>query len=152
MELLPKEAKKMVSTNTIGENSGNYIGGLTGSASDIAKIFSMLANDGVYGNNRILSADSVKELEKQYFTAKENGGKFRQCLVLRYGKKFYGTKGIYYHTGNAYGIVSLASYDPITRNTVVVMTSGAKQKRDENGIYKICAEITESVYKNIDKL
>ena len=112
----------------------------------------MLANDGVYGNNRILSKDSVKELEKQYFTAKENGGKFRQCLALRYGKKFYGTKGIYYHTGNAYGIVSLASYDPVTKNTVVVMTSGAKQTRDKNGIYKICAEITEAVYKNIDRL
>lgn len=152
VELLPKEAEKMVSTNTIGENSGNYIGGLTGSASDIAKIFSMLANDGVYGNNRIISADSVKELEKQYFTAKEYGGKFRQCLVLRYGKNFYGTKGIYYHTGNAYGIVSLASYDPITKNTVVVMTSGAKQTRDGNGVYKICAEITEAVYKNIDRL
>ena len=152
VELLPKEAKKMVSTDTIGENSGNYIGGLTGSAKDIARIFSMLANDGVFGNNRILSADSVKELEKQYFTAKENGGKFRQCLALRYGKKFYGTKGIYYHTGNAYGIVSLASYDPVTRNTVVVMTSGAKQTRDSNGIYKICAEITEAAYKNIDKL
>ncbi len=152
VELLPKEAKKMVSTDTIGENLGNYIGGLTGSAKDIAKIFSMLANDGVYGNNRILSKDSVKELEKQYFTAKENGGKFRQCLALRYGKKFYGTKGIYYHTGNAYGIVSLASYDPVTKNTVVVMTSGAKQTRDKNGIYKICAEITEAVYKNIDRL
>ncbi|MGN0578036.1 MAG: serine hydrolase, partial [Ruminiclostridium sp.] len=152
VELLPKEAKKMVSTDTIGEHASNYIGGLTGCAKDIAKIFSMLANDGVYENNRIISANAVKELEKQYVTARENGGKFKQCLALRYGKKFYSTKGIYYHTGNAYGIVSLASYDPVTKNTVVVMTSGAKQTRDSNGIYKICAEITESVYKNIDRL
>ena len=56
------------------------------------------------------------------------------------------------NTGNAYGIVSLASYDPVTKNTVVVMTSGAKQSRDKRGIYKICGEITKSVYKNIDEL
>lgn len=152
VELRPETAKKMVSTGNIGDHSGNYIGGLTGSASDIAKMFSMLANDGVYGGNRILSEKSVEALEKKYFTAKENGGKFKQCLTLRYGSNFYSTKGIYYHTGNAYGIVSLASYDPVTKNTVVVMTSGAKQYRDSKGIYKICGEITRAAYKNIDNL
>lgn len=152
IELLPETAKKMVFTGNMGDHPGNYIGGLTGSASDIAKIFSMLANDGVYGNNRVISEQAVKTLERKYFTAKENGGKFRQCLALRYYNKLYGTKGLYYHTGNAYGIVSLASYDPVTKNTVVVMTSGAKQSRDKYGIYKICGEITKSVYKNIDKL
>ena len=152
VELVPETAKKMVFTGNIGTHPGNYIGGLTGSASDIAKMFWMLANDGVYGNDRILSEESVKALERKYFTAKENGGKFRQCLALRYYKKLYGTEGLYYHTGNAYGIVSLASYDPVTKNTVVVMTSGAKQSRDKRGIYKICSEITKAVYKNIDEL
>ena len=152
VELLPETAEKMVFTGNIGDHAGNYIGGLTGSASDIAKMFSMLANDGVYGDNRILSEESVEALEKKYFTAKENGGKFKQCLALRYYNNLYGTDGLYYHTGNAYGIVSLASYDPVTKNTVVVMTSGAKQSRDKRGIYKICGEITKSVYKNIDEL
>lgn len=152
IELVPETAKKMVFTGNIGEHAGNYIGGLTGSASDIAKMFCMLANDGVYGDNRILSEETVEALEKKRFTAKENGGKFKQCLALRYYNNLYGTDGLYYHTGNAYGIVSLASYDPVTKNTVVVMTSGAKQSRDKRGIYKICGEITKSVYKNIDKL
>lgn len=152
VELLPETAEKMVFTGNIGDHSGNYIGGLTGSASDIAKIFSMLANDGVFGNTRILSEESVETLEKKYFTAKEYGGKFKQCLALRYYSDLYGTDGLYYHTGNAYGIVSLASYDPVTKNTVVVMTSGAKQSRDKRGIYKICGEITKEVYKNIDNL
>lgn len=152
VELVPETAEKMVFTGNIGDHPVNYIGGLTGSASDIAKMFSMLANDGVYGDNRILSEESVEALEKKYFTAKENGGKFKQCLALRYYKKLYGTDGLYYHTGNAYGIVSLASYDPVTKNTVVVMTSGAKQSRDKRGIYKICGEITKAVYKNIDNL
>lgn len=152
VELLPETAKKMVFTGNIGDHPGNYIGGLTGSASDIAKIFSMLANDGVYGKERIISEKSVEALERRYFNAKEYGGKFRQCLALRYYKNLYGTDGLYYHTGNAYGIVSLASYDPVTKNTVVVMTSGAKQSRDEHGIYKICSEITNEVYKNIENL
>lgn len=152
VELRPEIAKKMVFTGSIGDHSGNYIGGLTGSASDIARMFSMLANDGVYCDNRILSEEAVETLEKKHFTASEHGGKFKQCLTLRYGKNFYGTKGLYYHTGNAYGIVSLASYDPITKNTVVVMTSGAKQFRDKKGIYKICGEITRAAYKNIDRL
>ncbi len=152
VELLPETARKMIFTGNIGDHPGNYIGGLTGSASDIAKMFSMLANDGVYGNNRILSEESVKALERQYFTAKEYGGKFRQCLALRYYKNLYSTDGLYYHTGNAYGIVSFASYDPVTKNTVVVMTSGAKQSRDKYGIYKICSEIAKTVYKNIDEL
>lgn len=152
VELLPETAENMVFTGNIGDHSGNYIGGLTGSASDIVKIFSMLANDGVFGDNRVLSEKSVEALEKKYFTAKEHGGKFRQCLALRYRNKLYGTDGLYYHTGNAYGIVSLASYDPVTGNAVVVMTSGAKQSRDKQGIYKICGEITKAVYKNIDEL
>ena len=152
VELLPETAEKMVFTGNIGDHAGNYIGGLTGSASDIAKMFFMLANDGVFGNNRILSEEAVKILERKYITAKESGVKFRQCLALRYYSKLYGTDGLYYHTGNAYGIVSLASYDPVTKNTVVVMTSGAKQSRDKRGIYKICGEITKSVYKNIDEL
>jgi len=119
VELLPETAEKMVYTGKIGDHAGNYIGGLTGSASDIAKMFSMLANDGVYENNRILSEKSVEALEKKYFTAKEHGGKFKQCLALRYYKKLYGTDGLYYHTGNAYGIVSLASFNTSSSSSPV---------------------------------
>ncbi len=151
VELTVSEAKYIVPDGDIGNNAGNYIGGLTGSARDIAKMYYMLANDGKFKGKQILAPESVELLEKKYFKATENGGTFRQCLAFRYGKDFYGTKGIYYHTGNAYGVIALASYDPLTKNVVVVMTTGASHARDENGVYKICSGITEQVYTNIEK-
>lgn len=152
VELLPNEAKYIVPDGVVGNNTGNYIGGMTGSARDVAKMYYMLANDGRFKGQQILEPESVELLEKRYFTAEEYGGKFRQCLILRYGKKRYGTSGVYYHTGNAYGVIALASYDPETKNTVVVFTTGASHERDENGVYKICSDISDSVYRNIDSI
>ncbi len=152
LEMTAVEAQYVVPDGKIGSNAGNYIGGLTGSARDIAKMYYMLANDGKYGSVQILAPETVKFLETRYFTAEENGGKFRQCFGFRYGKDFYGTSGIYYHTGNAYGVIALASYDPKTKNVVVVITTGASHERDDNGIYKICAGITEEIYTKINKI
>lgn len=152
VELTPGEAKYIVPDGIVGNNAGNYVGGLTGSAKDVAKMFYMLANDGKFKNEQILSPESVEMLEKRYFTATEYGGKFKQCLALRYGKNRYGTSGVYYHTGNAYGVIALASYDPLTKNTVVVFTTGASHERDDDGVYKVCSTISESVYRNIDAI
>ena len=152
VELLPGEAKYVVPDGIVGNNSGNYVGGLTGSARDVAKMFFMLANDGSFKGEQILAPESVEALEKRYFTAEEYGGKFKQALALRYGKKRYGTSGVYYHTGNAYGVIALASYDPQTKNTVVVLTTGASHTRDEDGVYKVCSSIADSVYRNLDKV
>ncbi|MBP5605910.1 MAG: serine hydrolase [Ruminiclostridium sp.] len=152
VELLPSEAKLVIPDNIVGNNSSNYVGGLTGSARDVAKMFYMLANDGKFKNEQILSAESVEALEHRYFTAEEYGGKFRQCIALRYGKNRYGTSGVYYHTGNAYGVIALAAYDPETKNTVVVLTTGASHERDDDGIYKVCSSIADSVFRNIDNI
>jgi len=144
--MLSGEAKTVVPSGNIGEGTANYANGLTGSAKDIAKLFSMLANDGVYGGKRVLSKDSVAAMEKKFFTETENGAQFRQCVGLRYGKGFYGTKGIYYQLGSANGVLSFASYDPDTKNTVVVTVSGAEKKYDKYGIYQACGEIAAEVY------
>ena len=152
VELLPSEAKYILPDGEPGNNAGNYIGGMTGSARDVAKMFYMLANDGKFKKQQILSPESVEKMEKRYFTAAENGGKFKQALILRYGADRYGTNGVYYHTGNAYGVIALASYDPETKNTVVVLTTGASHERDDDGVYKVCSEIADAVYRNIDKI
>ena len=152
VELLPGEAKYVLPDGVVGNNSGNYVGGLTGSARDVAKMFFMLANDGKFKSEQILSPESVEILEKRYFTATEYGGKFKQCIALRYGKERYGTPGVYYHTGNAYGVIALASYDPETKNTVVVLTTGASHSRDDDGVYSVCSTIADSVYRNIDNI
>lgn len=152
VELTPVEATYVLPDGIPGNNSGNYVGGLTGSARDVAKMFYMLANDGMFKNEQILAPGSVEMIEKRYFNTTEYGGKFRQCIALRYGSDRYGTSGVYYHTGNAYGVIALASYDPVTKNTVVVLTTGASHDRDDDGVYAVCSTIADSVYRNIDKI
>ena len=152
VELTVNEAKRVKCDNEIGVNASNYVGGLTGSARDIAKMFYMLANDGKFKGKQVLSSASVEKMEKKYFKAAEGGGEFRQCFALRYQSNICGTSGLYYHTGNAYGVIAFASYDPASKNTVVVITTGASHERDDNGIYKVCTDIAASVYTNLDKI
>lgn len=139
----------MTASDIIGANTQYFAGGLTISASDLAKLIAVLINDGTYNNVRILSKESVKLMETAQFTKTENGGTFQQCLPLRHMSNVYGQDEIYYHTGNAYGVLSLASYNPNTKDGVIVITTGASAIRDSNGIYAVCTEITEYLYKNV---
>lgn len=145
-------ARGILPSDIPGNNSWEYMSGLTMTARDLAKLFSMLANDGEYKGTRVLSPESVEAMEKKYFTASENGGKFKQCLALRYRKNLYNASELYYHTGNAYGVLALASYNPETRDTVVVISIGGSSVRDEQGIYRICSSITSKIYGCIEEL
>jgi len=146
------EAKAITDAKKPGNNVSIHAGSLTASAKDIAKLFYILSNDGEYGGKRILSEESVSAMEEHLFRTSENGGKFTQCVALRYVKKRYGANELYYHTGNAYGAISMASYNPETGDVVVVMTTGANPKRDKFGVYEICSKITRKMYNNIEKL
>lgn len=146
VELLKSEAKKILPSGVAGADQSDLVSGLTGSAMDIAKLYSMLANDGKYGGEQVLKASSVTAMEKKYFTEKENGTEFRQCTGMRYQAKMYGTSGLYYQSGEKNGVLTFASYDPKTKNTVVVMASGASQKYDKSGIYKVCGDIASRIY------
>lgn len=146
---------KYTGNTSPGSNSSAFAGGLTGSAKDIAKLFAMLANDGTYNGVRILSPESVAAMETRLFTKTENNGSFYQCMPLRYKAGLYGESGLYYHTGNAYGVLALASYNPDTRDGVVVVTTGMSDtnavpacSRDAQGIYEICGKLTEYTYKD----
>ncbi len=152
VERTVSEAKSIVGSGIPGNNTSIHAGSLTASAKDIAKLFYVLANDGSYGGEQLLSEASVKRMEKKYFKTTENGGKFTQCTALRYVKNRYGAEKLFYHTGNAYGAISMASYNPETGDVVVVMTTGANPTRDKYGVYEICSKITRTMYKNIDKL
>ena len=57
-----------------------------------------------------------------------------------------GRDNIYYHTGSAYGVFSLLSYDPDTGDGVVVLTIGAPRRVNERGLYALCAELSERLY------
>jgi len=136
----------LTGSNTPGYNAAYYAGGFTSSAADYAKLLAVLINDGVYDGVRYISAGSVAEMEKAMFTATENGGSFSQCLALRYKGGLYGRSGIYYHTGNAYGVLAQASYDGQTGDGVVVLTTGCNQGRDAQGIYSVCSILSKYFY------
>ena len=149
-------SKNYVGSTTPGNNTSSFAGGLTCSAKDVAKIMAMLANDGTYNDVQILTPASVAAIESKLFTATENGASFSQCIPLRYKANLYGESGLYYHTGNAYGVLAFASYNPESRNGVVVITTGMADSstvpacgRDSQGIYRICGQIAEQMYRMI---
>ncbi len=142
-------AKKYKGSSNPGANAKVYAGGLTTSAQDLAKFVAMLANDGTYNEVQILTPESVEIIEKKMFKKSQYGGSFYQCMPLRYKANLYGESELYYHTGNAYGVLSLMSYNPTTGDGVVVITTGAKATRDSQGVYAVCSTISKYMYKNI---
>ena len=132
----------------VGANSQFFAGGLTISAKDLAKLTAILANDGVYDGVRYLSEESVRLMETPVCTAESRGHDFEQCIPLRYQTDIYGQNRMYYHLGIAYGTLSIISYNPDTRDGVVVISTGASQVHDDRGIFKICSEIIDYIYNS----
>ncbi len=152
VERTEAEGREIVGTQEVGRNTSMFSGSLTISAKDTAKLFYLLANNGKYDGERILSSKSVKAMEEQQFRTSEYGGKFYQCVPLRYVKDRYGASKLLYHTGNAYGVIAMASYNPETKDTVVVLTVGAKPTRDKYGVYEVCSSLSKLLYRNMEKL
>lgn len=128
-----------------GTDGITFAGGLTISAYDLGKIVALLANDGVYDGGQYIPTEVVSALESH-----QNGviaGGFYQGQPLRYRNWAYAQSQLYYHTGSAYGVYNLISYNPITKSSVVVLTSGASATKDAYGIYAVCGEISRMLYE-----
>ena len=138
------KSKALHAPTTPGESGSYFAGGLTASAYDVAKLIAMLANDGMYEGVQLMQPESVSEMESRIETPVPGGS--YQALPMRYWPELYGREGIYFHTGSAYGVFNAATYDPATRDGVVVLTSGASGAKDEYGIYKVCAQINSYIY------
>ena len=132
----------------IGRSSAFFAGGLTISAKDLARLTAILANDGSYEGVRYLSEESVKLMETPCLTAVSRGHEFEQCMPLRYQTDIYGQSRLYYHLGIAYGTLSLISYNPDTRDGVVIITTGANESHDDRGIFNICGKIADYIYNS----
>ena len=132
----------------IGRSSAFFAGGLTISAKDLAKLTAILANDGTYEGVRYLSEESVQIMETPCLTAVSRGHEFEQCIPLRYQTEIYGQSRLYYHLGIAYGTLSLISYNPDTRDGVVIISTGANESHDDRGIFKICGDIADYIYNS----
>jgi len=136
------EQKRTLGSTYPGERGEEFPGGLTISAYDLAKLVAVLANDGVYSGISVLTPESVSLME----TSQGRSGGFDQCLPLWRRTNLYGEEELFYHTGSNFGVYSLMSYNPVRGVGVVVLTTGADGKRDADGIYAICGEISEHIY------
>jgi hypothetical protein len=117
------------------------------SAVDLGKMTALLANDGRYEGLQLLKASTVELMEQRCASPLPDGT--WQALGLRSQDSLYGRNTLYYHTGSAYGVFNCMSYDPETRDGVVVLTSGASGVKDERGIYAVCGEISRYIYNVI---
>lgn len=128
-----------------GQTGGAFAGGLTASAKDLAKAAALLANDGYYEGLRLMEAESIELMETRNETQLPDGT--YQALPLRSQDGIFGRDRIYYHTGSAYGVYNLFSYDPVAGDGVVVLTVGANGAKDSRGIYAVCSEISGGIYQ-----
>lgn len=137
-------AKGNKAPSSPGANGAFFAGGFTASAKDQAALIALLANDGKYQGVPLLSKEAVELMETPigYIT----DGEYYQCHPLRYQNGLYGRDKIYYHTGSAFGVYNLISYDPDTGDGVVVLTSGASAAKDSHGIYAVCSAVSDTVY------
>lgn len=122
-----------------------FAGGLFISASDYARLLSVLVNEGTYKGQQLLSPEAVASIQEVQF---KRGNNIQQCLPVWHKDELYGQAPLYYHTGSAYGVYSLYAYNPQTNTAVVVITSGASGTRDADGVYAVCSTIIQGVYAN----
>ena len=135
--------KSYVCIQQPGYRGNFFAGGFTCSAGELAQLVAMLAEDGTYQGQQYLSAETVAYLEQPLVHTPDG---FYQCRPLRYRENMYGRDRMYYHTGSAYGFYGLLSYDPDTRDGVVVFTTGASGVTDSYGVYAVCGQVAQAVY------
>ncbi|MBR6787737.1 MAG: serine hydrolase [Clostridia bacterium] len=141
---LSVEAQTVVHSRGIGVNNSIFAGNYHISAYDMGKIVAMLAADGCYGGERIISEQVVAAMEA-YQPEIVPKNKFYQAQPLRYRTDIYGREGLYYHTGSAYGENNLIAYDPVAGDGVVIFSNGASGK-DAYGIYAVCGYIADLLF------
>lgn len=139
--VLTVEAQTAVHSAGVGANGAVFAGNYHISARDLGKIVATLAADGCYEGVRVLPYAVVEGLES-YINAKVPDHNFYQAQPLCFRKNIYGRKGLYYHTGSAYGAQCLICYDPWLGDGVVVLSSGGSGY-DRSRIYKVCGQTAE---------
>lgn len=126
-------------------NSIYFAAGYQTSALDLAKLVSVLANDGYYGNKQIFNSATMKELEKiesnlanQSIAFSYINGKF-----LRYGTFSTLAGASNYGLSDLSKYYSYASYNPTTGNGLVITTYG-----NQTNAKKLVDSIDSYVYSN----
>lgn len=136
-----KESQITLHSSGVGKHGGVFAGGYCTSAYDMGKIVAMLAADGCYEGEQVISTQIVSAME-ECLPEKIANNPFYQAQPLRYQEDIYGRSGLYYHTGSTYGELNLIIYDPVAQDGVVVFSTGS-YGRDQYGIYSVCGAIAE---------
>ena len=124
-------------------------GGLLISSVDLARLFSVLINDGQSGGRQYISQSALSEMLTDQKI--DTGGSFRQCIGIRKSKELIKNRDMYFHNGASYGIFSLMAFDPNDKSGIVIITSGALTKRNKNTVFAVCDDILNYTYSNILK-
>ena len=122
-------------------------GGLLISSEDLARLMTLLINDGQYDGRQYLSSEAVRQmLTRQDVDTKSA---FDQCIGIRRYFKLVGKHDLYYHNGDSYGIYSLMAIDPADKSGVAVITSGAYAQRKKNTVFDVCDDVLNYAYGEI---
>ena len=124
-------------------------GGLLISSADLARVTTILINEGQYNGKQYLSQHSLSEMLKDQKI--ETGKGFQQCIGIRKSRELIKDREMYFHNGASYGIFSLMAFDPADKSGIVIITSGAFTKRNKNTVFAICDDIMNYSYQNIIK-
>jgi CubicO group peptidase (beta-lactamase class C family) len=128
-----------------GETFHLTAGGLLISAEDLASLFTILVNNGQYDGKQYISKDSLNNMLSKQLEPKG----FTQCIGIRKQENLVGSRTMYYHNGEAYGIHSLMALDMSDKSGVIVITSGASAVRNDNTIFAVCDDVLNYCYSNV---
>lgn len=122
-------------------------GNLLISAIDLAKVSTILLNDGMYDSRQYLRSDTVKNMLSVHPI--DTKADYNQCIGIRKSADLVHQRDIYYHNGNYYGILSLMAIDPSDKSGVIIITSGAHPTRENNTVFKVCNDVMRYCYNDI---
>ncbi|MCL2109180.1 MAG: beta-lactamase family protein [Oscillospiraceae bacterium] len=113
------------------------------SATDLAKLGIILAGDGTYGDVRILSPESVAEMNRPYIEIAENE---YSAIGLRVKTDILEGRTISGHPGQALGMVGGLYFDISDGTGVAILTNGCLVTYNSNNMYGINQAVIEAVY------
>lgn len=145
LELSAAQAVEDKDEKEPGENNVLGAGGLLISAEDMARVACILLGNGTYQGNTYLKPETVAAMQ----TVQRNCSGYKQCIGIRYSDKILSGRNVYYHPGAAYGIYSVLIYDPADASGVVVLSTGAKDMKNSNGVRNVCLHAAEYVYSDV---
>ncbi|MBP2634899.1 MAG: dap [Firmicutes bacterium] len=131
----------------LGTLAHSPAGGLRVNATDFAKFIQAHMNGGVYSGTRILKNDTADLMHNMHWAGFGLSGFYRQKGLnfhitddLVPGKRLVG------HAGEAYGLVSDAYYNPVSKQGIVFFLNGADLSAESNPYHPVETDIATALF------